>query len=407
MKKILTVLLIEDSPEYAELVQRWLSTKQDVEFVLNWTDSLAAGLSRLAKGGVDVILLDLGLPDSRGLKTFIAAQAHAPCVPIVVLSGGDTESLALHMVQLGAQDYIIKSAGSSELLVRALQYAVVRSAQKTAEESAPDQSALIAVMGGKGGVGATTFACSLAVELRRQTGQPTLLADLDFGAGLVSFFMNAPSEHSIMDALSSIERLDLSLWNGIVGHGFGGVDVARSPDLPGADDPEVRNIPDALAVIRPFYRWMVLDLGRMTSLSSSLLKQLNELYLVTTTNLPALHQTRRNIGALTGAGLGGDRLRLLVNEAGSSQKLSGSDLGRLFGVPICANLPDAARELEEACINGTLPGPNSAYQAPIAKLARKMAHLPETNLRGPVAQLRSLAGKLRRNILEVPAARRA
>src|SRR5450756_1585784 len=103
--KPLTVLLIEDSPAYAELVQQWLSSKDSAAFVLNWTDSLQAGLNRLARGGIDVILLDLGLPDSGGRKTFVAAQSHAAGVPIVVLSANEDESLALEAIRDGAQDY--------------------------------------------------------------------------------------------------------------------------------------------------------------------------------------------------------------------------------------------------------------------------------------------------------------
>lgn len=64
-KTVLTMLLIEDSPEYAELVKRWLAARSDIEFVLDWKDSLKAGLNRVAKGGVDAVLLDLGLQDSR------------------------------------------------------------------------------------------------------------------------------------------------------------------------------------------------------------------------------------------------------------------------------------------------------------------------------------------------------
>lgn len=122
--KTLTVLLIEDSLEYVELIRRWLSTKSDIQFVLDWASSLSAGLTRLAKGGVDAILLDLGLPDSRGPGTFDAVKTRASGVPIVILSAEDTESLALQMVQQGAQDYIIKSACSRDQLVKALRYAV-------------------------------------------------------------------------------------------------------------------------------------------------------------------------------------------------------------------------------------------------------------------------------------------
>jgi Flp pilus assembly CpaE family ATPase len=404
IKKILTVLLIEDSPEYAELVQRWLTPTDDVEFVLNWTDSLMTGLSRLAKGGVDVILLDLGLPDSRGLKTFTTAQMHAPGVPIVVLSGGDTHSLALQMVQQGAQDHIVKSTSSSELLIKALQYAVVRSAQKTSEEIASDQRTVIGVMGAKGGVGATTFACNLAVELRRQTDQATLLADLDVNSGLVSFFMNTEAEHSILDAAVNIQRLDVSLWDGIVSHGPSGVDIVRSPNLLGSDNPDVRNIPAVLGVIRRFYRWTVLDLGRVTALSISLLDKVNELYLVTTVSVSALHEAKRTIGALIKAGLKTDCIRPIVNQVGTVQEVSQTELGHLFGVPVYASLPGAARELEHAWVEGKLLGANSDYRARIAGLARKTAGLAEEMSGGTVAHLLSFAGKFRRNIKDVAAA---
>ena len=122
----LTILLIEDTAEFAELVHQWLAPKGDIAFVLNWADSLMQGLNSLAKGHVDVILLDLGLPDSNGYETFTTVRNYSPTTPVIVLSGGDSESLALRMVQEGAQDYIIKSACTSEMLSKALRYAAAR-----------------------------------------------------------------------------------------------------------------------------------------------------------------------------------------------------------------------------------------------------------------------------------------
>src|SRR5580658_6973738 len=104
LKKKLSVLLVEDSPEYASLVQRW-SIEKEKGFILNWTDTLDAGLKRLAQGGVDVVLLDLGLPDSDGPATFAAVKAAAGGVPIIILSGADSELLTLQMIREGAQDY--------------------------------------------------------------------------------------------------------------------------------------------------------------------------------------------------------------------------------------------------------------------------------------------------------------
>src|SRR5579862_2519600 len=187
MKKTLTVLLIEDSADYAALVQQWLSLRNDIAFVLNWTDSLQAGLNRLKQGGVDVILLDLGLPDSNGMETFTKTRLQAAGVPMILLSGDNSEQLALEMVQEGAQDYIVKGSCEGDALAKAIQYAVVRHGSRTDKasvEALVDQATVIGVMGVKGGVGATTIACNLATELRQQTEQKTLLADLDLNGGM-------------------------------------------------------------------------------------------------------------------------------------------------------------------------------------------------------------------------------
>jgi pilus assembly protein CpaE len=117
---------------------------------------------------VDAVLLDLGLQDSRPDKTFPATMITASGVPIVILSGADTESLALEMVQEGAQDYIVKSTCTSDLLVKTLQFAVGRSKQKVSGAVAPEQGAVIAIMGAKGGVGTTTVALNVATVVARQ-----------------------------------------------------------------------------------------------------------------------------------------------------------------------------------------------------------------------------------------------
>ena len=207
IKKTLTVLLIEDNAEYAELVQRWLSLREDATFILNWTDSLMEGMNSLTLGGVDVILLDLSLPDSDGLNTFTTIKTFAPGVPIIILSASDSESLALRLVQEGAQDYLLKSICNGDSLAKAIQYALVRYTGPTPRDGAPrlaDPTKVIGVIGAKGGVGATTVACNLALELRRQTGEKTLLVDLDVHSGLVSFLMNLQSDTSIADAVTQL-----------------------------------------------------------------------------------------------------------------------------------------------------------------------------------------------------------
>lgn len=120
----LRVLLIEDNPGDARLIREMLREVSAVRVRLTLADSLAASLALLADA--DVVLLDLSLPDSQGLDTFCRLRAHAPTLPVVVLTGLDDETVAVRAVQEGAQDYLPKGQVDGHLLMRSLRYAIER-----------------------------------------------------------------------------------------------------------------------------------------------------------------------------------------------------------------------------------------------------------------------------------------
>jgi PAS domain S-box-containing protein len=126
------VLLIEDNPGDARLMREYLSDPAGALFDLEHVDTLAQGLERLAQGGIDLVLLDLSLPDSPMPDTFKRAHTAAPEVPIIVMSGLDDERFAMQTVHEGAQDYLVKAQVEPRLLVHAMRYAIER---KRAEEA--------------------------------------------------------------------------------------------------------------------------------------------------------------------------------------------------------------------------------------------------------------------------------
>ncbi|MCE9615864.1 MAG: SpoIIE family protein phosphatase [Lentisphaerae bacterium] len=125
------VLLIEDDEEDYVIARELLGGGRGCRFDLHWADSLASGLQRAADG-VDVILLDLTLPDSRGWETFERVSARVPQVPVILLTGLSDEALGVRAVQEGAEDYLIKGRLDAALLQRALRYAIERN--KSREE---------------------------------------------------------------------------------------------------------------------------------------------------------------------------------------------------------------------------------------------------------------------------------
>lgn len=126
--KDIRVFLIEDDPEDILLIRETLSEASDghVQFKLEWSENLKAGLERLAKGHLDVILLDLSLPDSAGLDTFMRTHQKYPTVPIIVLTGLNDKTLGLEALWQGAQDYIVKGRVDGKMLTRVIRYAIER-----------------------------------------------------------------------------------------------------------------------------------------------------------------------------------------------------------------------------------------------------------------------------------------
>src|SRR4030043_406306 len=129
--KNVKILLIEDNPGDARLIKEMLAEAPDVSFELESANRLSAGLKCLDKETPDVILLDIGLPDSQGLDTLKKVYAQAKTVPIVVLTGLEDEAVGVEAVQQGAQDYLVKGQIQSKVLWRVINYSIER---KRAEE---------------------------------------------------------------------------------------------------------------------------------------------------------------------------------------------------------------------------------------------------------------------------------
>jgi two-component system, cell cycle sensor histidine kinase and response regulator CckA len=121
------ILLVEDNPGDVLLLQETLSEITFVELNLVNVERIKQALKLLQTENFDVILLDLVLPDSNGLDTFIQIHEQAPLIPIVVLTGMADENLAIRAMQAGAQDYLVKGQVSGgDLLLRSIRYAIER-----------------------------------------------------------------------------------------------------------------------------------------------------------------------------------------------------------------------------------------------------------------------------------------
>ncbi len=122
----IAVLLIEDNPGDARLIRELLAEGADKAFHLEAVERLADGLDRLEDSLYGAVLLDLHLPDAVGIDTLLQAHTRAGHVPIIVLTGLDDERVGIEAMHQGAQDYLVKSDLTPEMLARSLRYAIGR-----------------------------------------------------------------------------------------------------------------------------------------------------------------------------------------------------------------------------------------------------------------------------------------
>lgn len=125
-KSYLNTLLVEDNPGDAFLIKELLKFNSSLDFNVIHCNRLSLAIKQLNEEKIDLVLLDLGLPDSQGCETISQMIEMAPNIPIIVLTGKHDDDFSVEVVQKGAQDYLVKSEISAELLIRSIRYSLER-----------------------------------------------------------------------------------------------------------------------------------------------------------------------------------------------------------------------------------------------------------------------------------------
>lgn len=350
----------------SDLPFRIIVEHQDIGDVSNFLD-------RLERMRPDVVLIDISAwrEPLEGLVTSIRAAIGDPM--IIALNNTADPDAILASMRAGINEYLYPPL--REPLKRALERrSAERSRRRDAGAKAGGKS--FAFFSAKGGCGATTLITHVAAELGRQN-QKVLLADLDLDSGMVGFITKTKSVYSILDAVNNLHRLDIHYWKALVSNGIPGVEIVAAPlalaSKQQIKDDQVRHV---LGFARPHYDWTLVDLGRSLSHTAmAALEEIDEACLVTTLEVPALHQSKQIIQTLLDSGYGKNKIRLILNRAPKRLDITPAELEKMLGVPIFAMVPNDYPELYETYAEGRMLSRNSDLGKQIAKLAIKLAAL--------------------------------
>jgi pilus assembly protein CpaE len=352
----------------ADLPFRVIVEHQDLGDVSNFLD-------RLERMRPDVVLVDIS-GWKEPLETLVSSIRSAIGDPMIIALNNSAEADAI---------LAVLRAGINEYLFPPLQEPLKKSLEKRSAERSRRRSdgvkgggKAFAFLSAKGGCGATTLVTHVAAELGRQN-QKVLLTDLDLDAGMVGFITKTKAVYSILDAVNNLHRLDIHYWKALVSNGIPGVEIVSSPlALASKQQPKDEQIRHVLGFARPHYDWTLVDLGRSLSrMAMAALEEIDEACLVTTLEVPALHQSKQIIQTLLDSGYGKNRIRLILNRAPKRLDIQPGELEKMLGIPIFCMIPNDYPELYETYAEGRMLNRSSELGKSISRLAMKLANLED------------------------------
>lgn len=291
---------------------------------------------RLRQLQPEVALIDLATNFEEASQLIRHLSSLKPPVHVVGLHTQNDSEVILRSVRQGACEFLY---APFDLAIQQEAIARLRKLKQPDSNSEPDTGKVTVFSSCKPGSGASTLATQTAFALKRATGRRVLLADFDLTGGSIGFFLKVNQRSSLVDVLAD-GQLDVSRWaNHTVS--CGGVDILTAPDTPYMKTVDPVRVQEVLQYMRFLYDWVVIDLPAIFQrLSMLTVSDADRAFLVSTSELPSLHLTRKAIAQLTQLGFGKDRFNIVVNRVNKRDGLAGTDLGKLFDCPVHASFPN-------------------------------------------------------------------
>jgi Flp pilus assembly CpaE family ATPase len=332
----------------------------------------AAGLA--AQNQANLCFLDVATHEEQALALI---SEMAPCMPVVALNPHNDADLILRCLRRGACEFLSDSSGGQMdgLLERLARL------RDPAQRDKP--AAVYCVVPGKPGCGASTVAVHLAVELKRSGVSRVLLVDADYLAASVGFLLKLKADFHLDDAVRDCLRLDEDLWGHLVVP-CRGIDVLLAPEQ--AVAAAVLDRPAAVELVcfwREHYEAVVLDTPGAHGAGACLASLSDEVLVVTTNELGALHATKRSLECLEHGGVPSGRPKLLVTRYTPATGLKSEDVKTALRLSPFALLSNDYEVLQNAVLEGQPAAAGSRFARSIHDLVEHLQGKPAVPQKPP------------------------
>jgi len=321
---------------------------------------------RLIEQRNDVIIIDLDSSPEYALELVESICANGSATVMVYSSKPDSD-LLVRCMRAGAREFLTPPFAHNTMAEALVRASARRSATRLPRKTG---GRLLVFLGAKGGSGVTTLACNFAVSLAQESGQSTLLIDLDLPLGDAALNLGIVTEYSTVNALQDADRLDAAFLNKLLIKHSSGVSVLAAPGKFPQFHATNEAINKLITVARQEFDNVVVDVGaRLDLTESALFKDAFTIYLVTQAGIPELRNSNRLIGQFFT--VGSPKLEIVINRyEPRSLGVSDETITKALTRPANWKIPNdysAVRQMQNTAT------PLALGDSPVARLIRQMA----------------------------------
>jgi pilus assembly protein CpaE len=326
------------------------------------------------------VLLDLASDLNTATELIRFISTLNPPVHVVGLHTANDSQAILQSLRAGASEFLYAPfdlTNQREAITRLRRLCIPESVKETAAGN------IVAFSSAKPGSGASTIATQTAFLLQRLTNKRVLLADFDLTGGTIGFYLKLSHNYSLVDALHHAEHLDPALWASLTVN-YGGVDILPAPAAPYAEGIDGSRLRILIEHARGLYDWVILDLPAVFNRSSLMaIAECDRAFLVSTSDLPSLHMTRRALSFVDQVGFPKERFQVLVNRIDRRDGIGTDAMEKIFGVPIYASLPNDYFSLHRVVTLGQPLGNEGDLGKSIEQIAARMSGVATGGKKAP------------------------
>ncbi len=371
MAQGITVVIIDSNTESLNRTVKYIKSLGEQASLEGATSSFESGFELIHKRRPMCVIMAIDDAEHDvALERIKTILIRFPRVSIYTICEDRSADTILKYMRAGVTEYLLKPLADLDL-TSALQK-LGRLWLSRAPEA--EDGKIITLFSPKGGVGVTTIAINLAVNIHDITNKPTILVDLDLNAGDVTTFLNLKAAYTMSDATSNINKLDKSFLQGVITRHESGIYVLADPQkVEEGASISATDVRKVLTLLRSMFKYIILDTEpALNERTRTAIEMSNMLFMVFIMSLPGIRNMQRYLTYLDSSGALKDKIRLLVNRRLRKDDIRPEDAEKVLERPIFWSIPNEY-DTVMACLNKGVPvgsfEPKSRLNQSIRELA--------------------------------------